>query len=235
MTSLTETAAIGRDEAERLTQRIRLAATSARESVAKLHSLVEQAKVSGAWKVLDFRSWTEYLSDTLSDEPLRLSRADRQELVGYLAGEGMSVPAIAAVAGVADRTVQRDFRDVDQQVVTNVTTSDEVIDAEIVDEPRTITGLDGKTYQPRQVVIVADADTGEVLVTPSEPPKPRRRPITDSARDIGWEIRKAAEKLQRLTEDDRFSRNKEEVAAHTRGHIQFVIESCQGFLDDINQ
>lgn len=79
-----------------------------------------------------------------------------------------------------------------------------------------VTGLDGKEYSR------------------PEPQKPRRKPLTDAARDAGWELRKAVERLQRIAEDDRFSRNKEEVTPHLRGHLINAVEVCQDLLDQIN-
>ena len=67
----------------------------------------------------------------------------------------------------------------------------------------------------------------------AEPQKPRRTPITDDANRIGWEIRKAAEKLEALTEDDRYDTNKEKVTPLLRGHLQFVIETATNILDDL--
>ena len=67
----------------------------------------------------------------------------------------------------------------------------------------------------------------------AEPRKPRRTPITDDANRIGWEIRKIAEKLEALTEDDRYNTNKEKVAPLVRGHLQYVIEITTNILDDL--
>lgn len=83
----------------------------------------------------------------------------------------------------------------------------------VVQPPR-ITGTDGKSYP-----------------APTEQKKPNRRPITDAARDAGWELRKTVEKLGRLLNDDRFNRNREEMAVQLRGHLTYAIDSCQGFLD----
>lgn len=65
-------------------------------------------------------------------------------------------------------------------------------------------------------------------------PKPRRRPLTDVARDVGWDARKLAEKVQRLSDDDRFSANAEQVASHLRSHLTYAIEVYQDLLDRIN-
>lgn len=95
-------------EAQRLTQRIKLTASSVRDGLFKLRNLVEEAKRSNVWQVLGFQSWTAYLADTLADEPMRLGRDERQELVGYLSGEGLSTRAIAPIVGVSREQVRRD-------------------------------------------------------------------------------------------------------------------------------
>lgn len=97
-------------EAQRLTQRIKLTASSVRDGMFKLRNLVEEAKRSNVWQVLGYQSWTAYLADTLADEPMRLGRDERQELVGYLAGEGLSTRAIAPIVGVDRKTIERDIR-----------------------------------------------------------------------------------------------------------------------------
>lgn len=98
------------DEARRLTERIRLTAHTARESIEKLHTLLAEAKAGEAHTALGYASWTAYLSDVLGEEPLRLARDQRQELVGFLAGEGMSTRAIAPIVGVHRDTVAEDLR-----------------------------------------------------------------------------------------------------------------------------
>lgn len=65
-------------------------------------------------------------------------------------------------------------------------------------------------------------------------PKPKRRPLPEAARDIGWDARRLAEKVQRLSDDDRFSANAEQVATHLRSHLTYAIEVYQDLLDRIN-
>lgn len=65
-------------------------------------------------------------------------------------------------------------------------------------------------------------------------PTPKRKPLTDSARDAGWDLRKAAERLQRIADDDRFDGHKEQVAPHLRSHLTNAIEVCQELLARIN-
>lgn len=201
-------------EARRVTERIRIAAHNYSEARTKLMERVQEAKDGQAHVALDYPSWTAYLAEVLGEEPMRLARDERQDMVKMLANEGMSTRAIAPIVGASVGQVHAD-----RQVFSS---------EQLEDEPRTSYGLDGKTrtHQPRPDL----TDDPE----PVEPPKPKRRPITDQARDAGWEIRKATEKLQRIFNDDRLNRNKEEVATHLRGHLEYAIETLQGFIDTIN-
>lgn len=144
-------------EAQRLTQRIKLTASTIRDNLFKLRNLVEEAKNSNAWQVLGFQSWTAYLADTLADEPMRLGREERQELVGYLSGEGLSTRAIAPIVGASVSTVKTDVQVANSGHLAN---EDEpsagVVEA---DTPAPVTGLDGKTYSrptPRPVVVTEE-------------------------------------------------------------------------------
>lgn len=122
-------------DARLLTQRIQLVAGNAREALEKLHVLVEQARSGGAHAVLGFASWTDYLSSTLGESPMRLDREQRRELVAYLAGEGMSTRAIAPIAGVDQKTVRNDLRAAGEEKSSPAATL-----------PTPIHGRDGKTY-----------------------------------------------------------------------------------------
>lgn len=222
------------DDARRLTERIRLTAHSARESIEKLHVLVAEAKEGNVHVSLGYDSWTAYLSEVLGSEPLRLARDQRQELVGYLAGEGMSTRAIAPIVGTSREQVRKDIRSTDTKLSVEPSDpfdgsdwiepedeDDEPIEAEIVDEPAPrITGLNGKSYarpEPK-----------------AEPSKPRRQALPDQARTAGWDLRKAVERLETIAADDRFDANRDTVAPHLRAHLSSAVEVCQMLLDRIN-
>ena len=226
-------------EARRLTERIRIVAHNYTEAKAKLLQLVQDAKDGNVHEVLGYASWTAYLAETLGDEPMRLARDERREMVSVLSDEGMSTRAIAPIVGVSNKTVSQDRREVlpevtpepksDAELLAGAEWSPEAVEDEprFTDEPGhiqpvtgTITGMDGKTYtrpEPKP-----------------EPQKPRRNPLPDQARTAGWEVRKSVERIERIMEDDRFTRNKEEVAAHLRGHLQYAIETLQTTLDQLN-
>lgn len=172
-------------EAQRLTQRIKLTASSIRDNLFKLRNLVDEAKSSNVWAVLGYQSWTAYLADTLADEPMRLGRDERQELVGYLAGEGLSTRAIAPIVGSSFKTVARDLEGVssDTPQPTNepsVVTEEaepfrvfadpqtgEVIEPTVTEHTvtervKTVTGLDGKTYTRPKPKPIIQGDAAEL-------------------------------------------------------------------------
>jgi hypothetical protein len=97
------------DARRHLTQ-IRLTAGIVRENLPKLYELVQEAKACGDDQILGYPSWTAYVSDVFSGEPMRLPREERQQLVSMLAGEGMSTRAIAPIVGVHRDTVAEDLR-----------------------------------------------------------------------------------------------------------------------------
>lgn len=90
---------------------------------------------------------------------VRLERDQRREIVAGMSEAGMSVPAIASGLGIADRTVQRDLR----QVVTPVT-------------PSLVTGLDGKSTVDRDLGSVPDGtDLPDRVVSVDGIERPARR------------------------------------------------------------
>lgn len=132
--------------ARRRAERIRLLATAVAENLAKVRELVREAKAADDHLALGYSSWTAYLADLFGDEPLRLARDVRQELVAELAAQGMSTRAIAPIVGVAHKTVARDL-----EPGVSDDTPDAGAETPPLAEPipaRKVTGLDGKSYTP---------------------------------------------------------------------------------------
>lgn len=228
--------------ARKITERLRLQATNYAEAREKVVATLVEARDGGAADLLGYKSWTAYMADVLGDAPLRLERDARQELVAELSTAGMSTRAIAPIVGVSQKTVDREARSAREsfdspepvqpmpspapksgpvETIRFDTETGEVIEDAASTEPdpapRPVTGLDGKEYKR------------------PEPRPTRRRPIVDQARDAGLDLRKAAERIERLRGDDRFPGNKNEVATRVRSHLMYVIETCQGLLDDLDQ
>ena len=103
--------AMTEDDARRITERIRSAVIHTQESIEKVQRLLAEAKDGGAHVALGYgeHGWAKYMADLFGERPLRLPRDQRKELVGYLAGEGMSSRSIAPIVGATDRQVRRDI------------------------------------------------------------------------------------------------------------------------------
>lgn len=231
MTELAPTPALDEAAARRLTERIRLTVDAINGQVEKLADLVRQAYEGRAWATLGYDSWQAYVEAEIPR--VRLDRVERRELVAELADAGMSTRAIGAVAGVDPKTVVNDLR-----AGVEISTP----------EPRKVTGIDGKTYTaaPRTTPVeepqgevddddedVVEAELVEPAPTPVQPPAPRRRPITDVARDAGWDLHRAVERVERVINDDRFRANKGTVTALLRGHLEYAIRTCQALVEQL--
>jgi hypothetical protein len=118
--------------ARQLDTEIRALARQAHIVIEALYALVNEAKANNIHVALGFPSWTAYIADAL-DGQWKIEADKRGEVIRYLASQGMSQRAIAAVTGAGKGTVGR----------------------ELAGAPlgQVITGLDGKTYprpEPRQ-------------------------------------------------------------------------------------
>lgn len=80
---------------------------------------------------------------------------------------------------------------------------------------RSVTGLDGKTYQR------------------PEPAAPRRAPLTDAFWRATYDLTKVTERLGRLTQDDRFPQNAEKVATANRSDLLRSRDLLQQVIDSI--
>ena len=197
-----------------------LSENEARELTAEIYghldtawNLIIQAYQGRAWEVMGYASWDAYCKTEFNGARLRLPREERQEVVGSLREAGLSTRAIASATGQSEGTVRNDIRD----------------GAGAQNYAPDVTGLDGKTYtRPEPEVIDA-----EIVEEPAA--APRRRALGDQARDAGWELRRSVERLQRIAEDDRFGRNKNEVATHVRSHLTHAVEVCQDLLGRIDE
>ncbi|MFD0052995.1 helix-turn-helix domain-containing protein [Streptomyces sp. NPDC127168] len=189
------------EHARALTDRIKVA-------VEGTWLLIQEAYTSRAWAALGYRTWDAYVDTEFRTARLALPKEERAETIQSLRSAGMSVRAISAATGVGYGTVQR-----------------EVSAAGDPDGSPQIQGTDGKTYAALRPTPEphADADllSGDDWVQPDGPgfeatvtpplaaPKPKRRPLPEALAEAGRDYVRAAERLGRLTEDDRFSKNRD--------------------------
>lgn len=185
-------------QARALTDRIKVA-------VEGTWLLIQEAYTSRAWHVLGYESWDAYCSAEFGTSRLRLPREERQEVVSSLREIGMSYPAIAVATGLGVGTVHR--------------AASTFPDGK-VEQPEVVTGTNGKKYAAtrpappsgRDAELLAGADCTPVA-EPEPPapaaPKPKRRPLPDAFADAARDLARAAERLTRITDDDRFGKNRE--------------------------
>lgn len=200
-------------EATQLTEKIRLTAHNYADARSKLQRYVAQAKEGNAHLALGYASWTAYLSEVLGEEPMRLARGERQEMVQMLSAEGMSTRAIAPIVGVHHDTVASDIKAASVGFPTD-------------QMPRPVESMDGitRTFQPRP------EPTAEL----AEPPKPKRPPLPEQFFNATYDLGKNVERLKRLIEDDRFPQNREKVAAKHRNDLQRTADVLADILRSIN-
>ena len=217
---------ITREDAERLTERIRLTATNYVEAREKLEALLKEAQERAVHEVLGFASWTAYLAATFADQPMVLPTAERREIVGMLAAEGMSSRAIAPIVGTTDRHVRRDL-------AAGGTSRPTSIDTSTGDITETAGAVSATTPQPAPAPAPVTGLDGKTYTRPTAPaaPQSKRRPLADAIDDAAHDVTKAVERLARLLEDDRFPQNAEKVATRNRGDLLRAAEALAGVLD----
>lgn len=200
-------------DATQLTEKIRITAHNYADARQKLQGYVAEAKAGNAHLSLGYASWTAYLADVLGEEPMRLARGERQEMVQMLSAEGMSTRAIAPIVGAHHDTVASDLK---VAHVGNPT-------------PTPVQGMDGKTYaRPRPTDEQWQAYADEQAAA-----KPKRRPLTDQSNEAGWELAKAVEKVERIITDDRLPANRDVVTSHLKQHLVNSIDKLTILLNTL--
>lgn len=164
---MTTTTAVSVAEARRIDARIRAKVIAAVADIDAIRAdVLEELQIArddGVAEALGW-SWPAYLADVLAGAAILGDRGHRREIVAWLADEGMSTRAIAPIVGVDQATVVRDLASGDASASPDeisigslVSPDDEMydvdespaIDPALDDEPKPITGLDGKIYPPR--------------------------------------------------------------------------------------
>lgn len=220
-----------RDQAEEITGRFREAVGRVESVWNVVVATAIEAYRTRVWIPLDYPSWDSYCAAEVNEAAARIPRELRVQIVGQMSEAGLSTRAIAPVVGANHSTVVRDIagganapREVEPEPATEPESywspEDSFVGAhpitgEIIENApttftethtiKTVTGLDGKEYK-------------------NTPTTPRRTSIIDDARNAGWALRKAAERLERLTTDDRFTKNKVEILAALQPHLDFANE-----------
>jgi len=180
------------EEARARAERIR----SGMRVLAEWQQDVIAAYAAQDWAALGYDTWDGYLDGEFGEHRVKLPREQRREIVAGMSAAGMSSRAIGAAVGVDHKTV----------------VNDRAATGEFSPVPETVLSLDGRERPafrsaPAEPEVV-DAELVDEPARP-EPPKQKRRPLPEAFTDAGRDLTRAAERLSRLTEDDRFAKNRE--------------------------
>lgn len=230
---------LGHDDAQRLTERIRLSLDSVAQTWDRLASQVAEAYQRRADKALGYESWADYAQAEFGEKTASIAAPIRRELVYTLSAEGMSTRAIAPAVGVSPRQAAYDVASGVQEVHTSVEPEvrHDVAPTQVAapaaepephpskswsdfataveqqvnaqPEPPKVTGLDGKTYQKPKT------------------PTPRRHSLVDDAVKASRDLAATAEKLRSIASDDRFTTNKSDIQDALRPAAALIREALQ--------
>lgn len=232
MTAPIELHIMSEAEAHKVTEDIRHNAKSFTEYRARLMDAVDRAKRGSAHLALGYCSWTAYLSDVLGEEPMRLARGERQDMVRMLSDEGMSTRAIAPIVGAGMTTVKRDLKapgpggppepyvnretgEIHEPTVDYQAEANKIISSVAKGEPQKITGMDGKTYSR------------------PEPPKPRAEAVTKQFTSAVADLNRILDKFHRITASQNFQANKNQVATLHGNDLARAISELESIADQL--
>lgn len=212
-----------------------------RQSLSLSWELLVEAYQRRAWAALGYATWDAYTDAELGEVRLRLPRQDRREVVASMTEAGMSTRAIGSALGVDHKTVVNDRRG---EVSPP---ADEPVDAEIVDDEhdtlgdriaRELAASDeqyaeqaNSTVGPEQAPHQVLGTDGKTYTTTPKATAPRRRPLPQAFWEATHDLGKAVERVERLTDDDRFPQNAEQVAAIHRNDLIRAIDALQSVVN----
>jgi hypothetical protein len=232
------------EEASSITTQISVKLDALADNYESVMPLIRDAITRQAHAALGYNSPGAYIAERFGRGLSRLGADMRREVVRELSAAGLSTRAIAPVVGVSQKTVVKDT-----QVIPEV--SPGVVDAEVIDDdeapltqeqceeldagdgyrgaahtdPRLGTGRTaGRCNRAGRQDVQAEAGTSK--------PK-RRKPITDVAADLGFDIRKNIDALLRLVGDERLAANEEQVTLALRGHLLYAAETVAAVLEQL--
>ncbi|MGE2690087.1 hypothetical protein [Mycolicibacterium pulveris] len=229
---------LDRSAAEKLDGRIRRLAKQAGDQLVQVGRLLDEAKSGRIHEALGFASWTAYVADSLGGT-LQLSGAARQAMVELMAGEGMSVRAIAAATGVSKSTVSNDLAQASNHATPETDSADSGVQPldTSPETPAAVTGIDGKTY-----------------AKPKRKPRPKKGPVKPEpaakkeqkpdARRVGipTAYRRAIKQLNTLTvdlldlsDDPRWAKARERFSDKDRAELDGNIATLQALRSAIGE
>jgi hypothetical protein len=201
--------------------------------------LITEAYVTRAWAALGYPSWDDYCTREFGTSRLRLPSEDRREIVSSLREQGLSLRAISAATGVAVNTIRSDT-DLLCQIDTvepapTVIEIDNVLTQEdgeafadddvgqVVNEPvtplqiPTVTGVNGKVYAAKSTTAT----------------RTNRSALPKAFRNAVYKALRATEAVARLSEDDRFKKNTDQISQVNRHDLIRARDALTCVIDQL--
>jgi hypothetical protein len=94
--------------AKNLDAKIRKTARDAQDRVRLLNTYLQEAKTTGAWKILGHSTWKAYVQEISTTEMPMLHSVARVALVKFLVDEGLTIRETAEAVGASKSQVARD-------------------------------------------------------------------------------------------------------------------------------
>lgn len=220
------TAAEARTLTDQAKQRVDHASALAEAAV----GLVEQVIASGGHTALGYDTPGQYLRAEFDVAALQFTPDERREMALMLVRNGVSKRGTAELLGVDDKTVRKDLSNADQSAL-----------------PDRVETSDGRTFPFSRPAPAAEEENfwdeagadevvaAELVDEPArpEPPKAKRRPFPEAFTDASQDLARIAERLDRLRDDDRFTRNRPQTH-HRASDIVRALDSIAQFAADMD-
>ncbi|SIJ77689.1 Uncharacterised protein [Mycobacteroides abscessus subsp. bolletii] len=229
------------DEAEEMAAQIRELAAAARDGFEKLALAVEHAKTTNICQVLGYRSWPEFIEAQFGGK-IEVHGSARQEVMAFLAGEGMSVRSIAAITDSSKSTVSRVLNEVSQsgtadsgdctvggedQVSHDGTPESEGAQT----KPEYTHGRDDKKYRKPKPRKKPEPKPAPAVAAPAA----RAVQIPTAYREIVGGFTRPIEDLFALTRDPRWTKAVQRFNLKDRDTLDRTITGLQQFRDAMNE
>ncbi|SLF30391.1 Uncharacterised protein [Mycobacteroides abscessus subsp. bolletii] len=245
---------LSREDAEQLDKRIRLAAGQFVADWVKFQGLIDDARRGQVHLTLGYPSWTAYVAE-VGQDLLSLPTANaevRHEVLEWLSSTGMSLRAIAQVAGLSKSTVGRELSAVPSGTPADSAGSDPntardniaastnahpdqsaVPNGTPAEEQKTV-GLDGKEYRkpkPRKKPEPKPVDEKPADAAPAA----RAVQIPTAYREIVGGFTRPIEDLFALTRDPRWAKAVQRFNLKDRDTLDRTIDGLQEFRAAMNK
>lgn len=214
-------------DAERRAMKISLRLDTIADNYEAVVPMIRESLELRDHEALGYRSPGDYLADRFGKALARLPIALRRETVAAIDSvETLSTRSLAPVFDVDNKTIHNDRRAL--SAVETSTPEPSHVERTVIAEQRPVT-LTGVGH--------VNTATGEILDTkpitgmdgkaynrpaPTKPRTAPRRALTDQFFDAVYDMTKQIERVERLTNDDRFNANKEKVA---QKHLNDLIQT----------